>query len=306
MENKQLRDKYDQTCNHFIERLKKDKYIEAVFIYGSYANGNLSDDSDIDAVIVGKDDKYPGFNAFCLVEDDICVNTLVFNRSSFKMYSDTPSNREWKFMFNKSLLIYSTDDIYKEYWEKAQTLWKNDREILLMRTTGSVLSGIVKRKHLKQKTSLERSFLSVYNITVEFCKLIVLLGNEIPYEIPIEQAIKINSYAVEKTYTRMIKEPANWDTYIQVVDYIERFIEEHVDLLFKFLFDYFKENTGEVSSSKIKKDMQNIMPVGEFFMHSSLEWLTEKGILSKYSTPITIAKGSRILLDEGAYIYHRA
>jgi predicted nucleotidyltransferase len=297
-------EKYQKALDKFIGRITKDPYIEAVYIYGSMVNGILWDKSDIDVILVGKDEKYSPFSWYTLVEDDVIFNALVFNRSQFKINHERGHTKDWTFMFYKSRLVYAKDSIYEEYLKKAETLGDSDRQQMLLKTSSMVVTEIQKaKKWLFVRKDMERCFTIILSFVQKFAELIVLLDNKIPQEYSVNQAMEINRTLFDKVFTRLIHSDKNWDVLNDVLNIIENFIEERIHILFKPILDYMTGQNEEISMTKLVHHMQKKQWVSEFFMVDTLEWLTEKGVLERYETPVILGKGSRVYMNEISYYY---
>jgi len=57
VEDKDLRQKFDKALELFMNRIEADNSILAVFVLGSYTNGIVWEKSDIDMVIVTKEEQ---------------------------------------------------------------------------------------------------------------------------------------------------------------------------------------------------------------------------------------------------------
>ncbi len=50
-----IREQINETILKYVEQLKKEYNIKGIYLYGSYAKGNNSEDSDIDIAVVSED-----------------------------------------------------------------------------------------------------------------------------------------------------------------------------------------------------------------------------------------------------------
>ncbi|MFX0094189.1 MAG: nucleotidyltransferase domain-containing protein, partial [Candidatus Hodarchaeota archaeon] len=108
-EDKDLRRTYNDALDQFIERVKQDNSILAVYVLGSYVNGTLWERSDIDTIIVTNDERTSG-RFFVLLENDVCIQAFSYSRSDFRR--DQRSFIHGSILHHllaTSKLIYSTD-----------------------------------------------------------------------------------------------------------------------------------------------------------------------------------------------------
>ena len=82
---------------------------------------------------------------------------------------------------------------------------------------------------------------------------------------------------------------------------IETYLEERVDLIFQPLLDYLAEAEGPRTASELdthfRKKVQHTNLGGVY------EWLAQKGIIPKVSSPVRLTRKSKGTVDEPAYYY---
>src|SRR6266851_9669013 len=75
-----VRQRYEEALESFVARVKQDRYIVAAILFGSLAYDDVWEKSDIDLMLIGRDDKTT--ERFCaLVENGITLHAEVIPRS---------------------------------------------------------------------------------------------------------------------------------------------------------------------------------------------------------------------------------
>src|SRR5437899_1571430 len=74
---------YNEALESLVARLKQDRYVLAAILYGSLSHDQVWHKSDIDLVIIGREEKKPSRDregAFCLVENGVNVHATLVPR----------------------------------------------------------------------------------------------------------------------------------------------------------------------------------------------------------------------------------
>lgn len=83
---------------------------------------------------------------------------------------------------------------------------------------------------------------------------------------------------------------------------IESYLEERTMVLFRLILDILQEAGMEVAMSEIHRKLSraNIDPA---LLAEACEWLVEKKVIQKLSSPVRLTTKSRMQVDEAAYYY---
>ncbi len=79
----QIQQTYRAAMESFVDRVRQDSHVLAVFVAGSLSYDEVWEKSDIDMHIVTDDEKRP-YAAYHLVEHGICISASVTSRTEFK------------------------------------------------------------------------------------------------------------------------------------------------------------------------------------------------------------------------------
>ncbi len=80
-----VRARYEAALAAFVERVKADRTIIAAILYGSLAYDDVWEKSDIDFMVVTKEEKQ-AVKSYSLVEDGINIHCEVVPRSQFRRW----------------------------------------------------------------------------------------------------------------------------------------------------------------------------------------------------------------------------
>src|SRR5581483_8106648 len=144
MTKEAVRRRYEEALASFVARVKQDRYIVAAILYGSLAYDDVWEKSDIDMMLIVRDDKAAN-HFYALVENGITIHAETMTRSQFKAKVEGSLQGAWEqSMLARSTLLFSTDDTLQEYYENVRHVGSRDREMQMLRATSSVLPMLTK------------------------------------------------------------------------------------------------------------------------------------------------------------------
>ena len=101
---------YNEALESLVNKLKQDRYVLAAILYGSLSHDQVWEKSDIDLMIVGREEKKAG-KEFCLVENGVNIHATLVPRGKLKamMERDLQGGMIHS-SFSKSTLLFSHDE----------------------------------------------------------------------------------------------------------------------------------------------------------------------------------------------------
>ncbi|MEZ4725899.1 MAG: nucleotidyltransferase domain-containing protein [Caldilineaceae bacterium] len=292
---------YNQALDAFIAKVKQDRYIIAAILYGSLSHDTVWRKSDIDIMLVGRDEK--PIRHFCLVENGVNIHVDLVPRSKFK--GGIEGALQGTFLhssFALSTLIYTTDDSIRELYHNAHTVGTRDRQLRLMVSGAGVLYALAKaEKWLITRKDVSYSFLWIMYTIKYLAEIEVLLKGEITSREVIPQAAKINPTLFNPIYHDLIHGKKDEATIQAALDLINCYLDQNFLLLFTPVLDYLHEAQGIRTTSEIeayfRKQVQD-QPLSNIY-----EWLADKGVIQKVPSPVRLTVKSQVTVDEAAYYY---
>lgn len=307
VEDKELRQKYDRALDQFIDRVKQDSSILAVYVLGSYVNGTLWERSDIDMVIVTNDESSSG-KFLALEENSVSINAFTYSRSDFRRNQQRFIHGSiFHHLLSSSKLIYSTDKAISEFNRDMSSIAERDKDLQLMLSAEFLVGGLHKaQKTLYVEKSREKCFRWLFQISEQLARIVILMNNQIPGRDVLAQLKEIDSKIYSATSLKIITDGFSEQNIEYFLEYIENFLLEHKNRLYKPLFEYLKE-VSERTVSEI--DNHFAKALGTFGSSNfltfveSYEWLAHHGDIMKGISPRRITAKSRITVDETLLYY---
>jgi uncharacterized protein len=300
-----VQQRYEEALASFVEKVRQDRYIIAAILCGSLAYDQVWEKSDIDILLIGKEEKKP-VQDFYLVENGINIHALLFPRSKFKGRLEGALHGSFfHSFFSKSTLLFSTDDTIREYYEDVQHVGARDREVQLLKAATWLLPTLAKaEKWFYIKKDMAYSALYILYMTDRLATIEVLLNGEVPSREVVQQALKHNPSFFKAIYLDFIQGPKDEVTVGRVLQQINAYLDDKLLLLFNPILEFLSDVGGVRSTTELDEHFKN--KVQSETLASAYEWLADKEIIQKVSAPLRLTEKSPIAMDEAAYYYDGA
>lgn len=294
--------RYRRALDQFVGKVQQDNYIIAAILCGSLSHDTVWAKSDIDIVLIGRDEKRP-FRAYNLVEEGVNIHVSLYARSRFKR--DLEQALQSSFLASyiaKSRLLFSLDPSIAEYYAGIQKLGAADRERELLVGTLGVVPALTKaEKWLVVKRDPAYSFLWLMYLIGSLARIEVALQGEIAGREVVQQAMRYNPALFRALYFDLSDRPKNEANVREAIGLVTRYLVERLPVLCRPLLDYLAEAGGPRSATEIDTHFRNRVQVES--VATLCEWLAECGVIQQLATPLRLTEKSRATVDEAAYYY---
>src|ERR1051325_6910994 len=119
-------ERFDTALDAFVQRARQEPYIVAAILGGSLSHDRVWEKSDIDLLLIGKDEKETKKaegKSFALVENGINIHACLQSRSQFKrLIEGSIQSSFFHSLFSKSRLLFTRDETVRELYENVQRL----------------------------------------------------------------------------------------------------------------------------------------------------------------------------------------
>jgi uncharacterized protein len=292
---------FNQALDSFVARIRQDRYILAVILFGSLSHDTVWRKSDIDIMLVGRDEV--PVRMFSLVEHGVNIHATLYSRSQFKKgIEGALHGTAMHSSFTLSTLLYTSDDTIRAYYDGVRQLGARDRQLRLLVAGHSALYTHAKaEKWLVTRNDLEYAFLWIMYTIEHLARIEVLLHDQLTSREVIPQALKLNPTFFRTIYTDFIQKPKDAACIRMVIDQIGDYIDQKVLVLFGPILEYLEREGGVRTTGEIDNYFRN--QIQELTLVLVYEWLADKDILRKVPSPVRLTRKSQITLDEAAYYY---
>lgn len=297
---------FNEALESFVAKVRRDRYIIAAILFGSLSHDTVWRKSDIDIILVGRDDKeLKDIKAFALVENGVNIHAILYPRSKFKQVIEgSLQGALMHSAFALSTLLYTTDDSIRAYYQDVATIGMRDRQLRLMTVGAAALGTLAKaEKWLCTRNDLPYSFLWIMYTIEHLAQIEVLLSGEITTRESIPRALKLNPTFFGSIYHDLIQQEKDAATIQRALDLIEDYLDHNLRVLFGPILDYLEREGGVRTMTDLdtyfKKQVQN----HDSSVGTACEWLADKGIIQKVPSPLRLTSKSQVEVDESAFYY---
>jgi RNA polymerase sigma factor (sigma-70 family) len=297
---------YNEALESFVAKVKQDRYILAAILFGSLAHDTVWKKSDIDIILVGREERGREANhakEFYLVEDGVNIHAVLYSRSKFKQIVE--GSLQGTFMhsaFALSTLLYTTDDSIRAYYQDVRRIGSRDAQLRLVNAGASVLYTLAKaEKWFYTRQDLAYSFLWIMYTVESLATIEVLLKGEVTSREVIPQAQKINPAFFKRIYLDLVNAPKTEATVQRALDEINAYVDARVRTLFGPILDYLSQEGGTRTTTELDDYFSKQVQMPSLSL--VYEWLAFKGIVQKVPSPTHLHPKSQITVDEAAYYY---
>jgi uncharacterized protein len=296
-----LSQRFRDALDAVIETVKEDRLILAAFLCGSLSYDEVWAKSDIDLLLVGTEE-FKTSKDFCLTEEGVNIHAMIYPRSKFKAALEgSLQSSFFHSFFSRSTLLFTKDETLREYYENIDRIGARDREIQLLRSGTSVLPTLAKaEKWLIVKKDPAYSLKWLMSTVDSLASIEVILNGEVTGREVVQQAIKFNPDFFHAIYTNLIHGPVNEETVGRAIDLINTYLDEKI-FIFQPILDYLNDAGGIRSTTDMDAHFKKHAQTG--CLSFAYEWLADKGIIEKVSTPLHLHEKSRVTVNEAAYYY---
>ncbi|MHA1933723.1 MAG: nucleotidyltransferase domain-containing protein [Candidatus Thorarchaeota archaeon] len=296
---------FNTALDDFIERVKADTNIIAGILFGSLVSGKVWEKSDIDLILISKDEtKSPSY--YWLVDGDILLQVSIQSRSHFRRSVDRSLESSQLFhLLSTSKLLFSKDESLTEYITNAHKIGERDRNLRLM---SLVMYAPFELDKVRKSLYIENDNIMAFRFLLHAVEFIaradLVLNCQIPGREFLQQALECNPQLFQVVYRDLIEKGVTRDSLEDAVQILTQYLEEHSIEFFKPVMDYIIEEGGHVGSTQLDKHFLKRLrlPAGSTLM-GVYEWLANQDILQRMPRPIRLTRRSRQEEMEAAYYY---
>ena len=140
--------RFSAALDSLVEKLKRDRYVIAAILLGSLSHDVVWRKSDIDLLIIGRDERANRLGSdFALVEDGVNIHAHLYPRSQFKQALERSAHGAFLHSaFSLSTLLFTTDETIRAYYDDLNPLGAHDRQMRLM-SAGSFVLYFARGRH---------------------------------------------------------------------------------------------------------------------------------------------------------------
>lgn len=243
---------YQKAYKEITENLKENINICAIFVFGSMVSGDLWEGSDIDLLVIYKNDFEHIRDVYTEIVN-IPIHIRFLSKDKFINDYKKPGKREKiKSALISSKMIYSIDNEIKDLYEKIIYIIEEDKGRLNLVYLGNFLKQVgVCKKYLNNGNKLTTHELLLKSLN-SFSMLYLSINGYTVSKDSLSMACNLNDKLNDKV-NKFLKEENN-DNIIDILKYMEEYLEDNLEKAGKEIIDFLKKENKSLSSFEIKNN----------------------------------------------------
>lgn len=301
---------YQQALDLFLERMKEDRNILAVVRNGSLNEETIWRKEGIGLWVIERDGvtkrfRYDGEDERIfrtLTENGVNLHLELIPRNRFKRMVEGNSRTSFSHnFFAVRELVYCDEPALQKWFEQANDWAAKDqeRELLVVMTWIIWIHRSASRL-LEDQDDLELARQDVLWCAHAMAAQHVILGGEIYEQEAIHKAVDEYPELFQVVYLDVLAKRKSKKTVRTALDTIQEYMDGHAEHFLTPLLRYLRKEKRMVPFSEMADHFAHTQ-MYPWHLESACEWLVKRGLLEKWSSPLTLTKQSRVEVEEPAY-----
>jgi hypothetical protein len=301
-----IRRKFTAALDALVEQIRKDRSILAAILCGSLSHDTVWAKSDIDLLLVTVDDRKIETSHLPLYADGVNVHAVLTPRTEFRQTVEgSVHNSFMHALLAKGRLLYTHDETIADLCARLLTdIGARDTRIQLLRAGTNALPSIDKaHKWFVTRGDLDYTALWILYAATPLAQIEIIGRRMLADREVIPQATTLNPAFFKSIYTDLLNMPKTREAVERALDAVDQYVADRTDTLFGLVLEYLRE-AGEARSSRdIEDHFKRNFDMGG--VTTACEYLADRGIIGKISTPARLTRKSNVDVQELAFFAGR-
>lgn len=298
-----IQQKFNAALEELVAEVKRDKSILAAVLCGSLSHDAVWAKSDIDLLLITVDDKKTESSGVALYANGVNVHALLMSRTQFRRIAEGALRNSFMHSFiTKGRVLYTHDDTISAMWARLQQIGERDTKIQLLRAGIQALAPVDKaHKWLITRGDLEYTALWILYAATALARIEILSARRLMDREVIPQAMQLNPAFFKIVYADLLNTKKTSKNVQAALDAIEAYLAKRAPALFGLILGHLREAGDTRSASDLEAHFSRNFEVEGVII--ACEYLSDRGLISKVSSPIQLTKQSNISVQEMAFVY---
>ena len=297
----EVQQKFAAALDGLIAEVKNDRAILAALLCGSLSYDRVWTKSDIDLVLVTVDDKKIEASDLALYADGVNVHAILVPRAEFRKMAEGAVRNSFAHSFlTRGRLLYTHDPTIERLCAGLADMGSRDQQVQLLRAATHALPSVYKaHKWLTTRGDLDYTSLWILYAATPLAQLEVISAGLLVDREVIPQAMRLNPGFFTTIYADLLNAPKTRRSVQGALQAVDGYVEQHAPAAFRLILDHLNE-VGEARSCRELEDhFKRHFDIGG--VTTACEYLSDKGMIGKASTPARLTKKSNVDVQELAF-----
>jgi len=298
-----IRKLYSAALDELVAQVRKDRSILAVILCGSLSHDTVWEKSDIDLALITIDDKKLECSAMALNAGGVNVHAWMMPRAEFRKTVEGATRNSFSHsMLAKGKLLYTHDETIAALCSRLHEIGERDSRVQLFGAATEALAYSDKaHKWLVTRGDLEYSALWILYAASPLARMEIISAGQLAGREVIPDALKLNPAFFGEIYTGMLNARKTRKNVESALAAIDRYLEVRTQTVFAPLLDHLREVAEARSATELETHFKRNYNVNGVTM--ACEYLSDRGLIGKVSTPVKLTKLSNIMVQELAFVH---
>lgn len=296
-----LHQKYTAALDALVEQIKTDRSILAAILCGSLSHDIVWEKSDIDLVLVTIDDRKVQSGSVALYADGVNVHANLLSRTELRRTIEGSIRNSFVHsLLTKGRLLYTHDPTIADLCATLSSIGARDTEVQLLRAATSALPSIDKaHKWYVTRGDLEYTALWILYAATPLARIEVIGRRLLADREVIPQALALNPNFFKLIYVDLLNAQKTRPMVKEALDAVDAYVADRARSLFAVVIDYLRDAAEARSATEIEAHFTRNLDVSGVI--AACEYLADRGIIGKASTPVHLTKKSHVEVQELAF-----
>jgi hypothetical protein len=298
-----IQETFTEALEELVAEVKHDKSILAAVLCGSLSHDAVWAKSDIDLLLITVDDKKIECSSVALYANGVNVHAMLMSRTEFRRIAEGSLRNSFMHSFlTKGRLLYAHDDTISAMCARLGDIGERDTQIQLLRAGIQALGPIDKaHKWMITRGDLDYTALWILYAATALARVEILSARRLTDREVIPQAMQLNPAFFRIVYSDLLNTKKTVTNVQAALDAIDAYLSKRAPALFGLIIDYLREAGDTRSASDLEAHfLRNFEVQG---VTVACEYLSDRGLICKVSTPIQLTKRSNVSVQELAFAY---
>ena len=295
--------KFTAALDGVVEEVKRDRSILAAILCGSLSHDTVWEKSDIDLVLVTIDDKKVQAGGLSLYADGLNVHAILMPRTAFRKAVEGSLRSSFAHSFlAKGRLLYTHDPTIAALCETLAGMGRRDQQVQLLRAAMCALPDIDKaQKWFVTRADLDYTALWLLYAATPLAQVEVIAAGQLVDREVIPQALRLNPAFFKTVYSDLLNSPKTRDGVQAALKAAESYIATRASTVFAPILEYLRDIGEPRSCREIDDHFEKNFGLDSVTI--ACEYLADRGLLGKVSSPARLTRKSNIEVEELAFFH---
>jgi len=297
--------KFADAVDRLMGQVKRDRSILAALLCGSLAHDVVWDKSDIDLILITIDDKSftKEDSSIAIYADDLNVHACLMPRAQFvRIVDGSLGNSFFHSLLAKGRLLYTHDPSIATLCDRLADIGERDARLQLLCAGTAALPSMYKaRKWFVTRGDLDYTALWILYASTPLAQIEVIGRRLLADREVIPQAMTLNPSFFKIVYTDMLNSRKSAKSVNAALDAMDAYIADRIPLLFEPILEHLRDVGEARSATEIETYFDRNFGVSG--VTTACEYLADRGLIGKASTPAKLTKRSNCEVQELAFVY---